>query len=260
MQLHWTRHPGIGPHLLLVHGFLTGPSQWLKNLDALSEVCQPVVVDLWGHGQSPTPEQAEPYLPMGYVQAFEAIRASLGADAWFLCGYSLGAGLTIRYALTHPDRVIGHAFTNSTSGFADLQQIELWKKNSTDGAARILQGGRQAMERIPVHPRHAKRLDTDVFEAMLADAELHSPLGIANTVRHTTPSVSVRGEISGNQPPALLLNGKREKRFQPMRDFIATHMPNVCIVDLDAGHGVNMEAHAHFNRALTEFITQCRTS
>ena len=59
-----------------MHGFLTGPSQWLKNLDALSEVCQPVVVDLWGHGQSPAPEQAEPYLPMGYVQAFEAIRAS----------------------------------------------------------------------------------------------------------------------------------------------------------------------------------------
>ncbi len=260
MQLHWTRHPGTGPPLLLVHGFLMGPSQWLKNLDALGEVCQPIVVDLWGHGHSPAPEQAEPYRPVAYVDAFESIRKALEADAWFLCGYSLGAGLTIRYALTHPERVVGHAFTNSTSGFAGAKQVEVWEKTAAEGAARILEGGRPAIERIPVHPRFAKRLDSDIYDAMLIDAELLAPLGIANTVRYTTPRVSVREDVNSNERPALLLNGQREKRFQPMREFIANAMANVAIVDLDAGHGVNMEAYADFNRALTEFITQCRTS
>ena len=44
-----------------------------------------------------------------------------------------------------------------------------------------------------------------------------------------------------------------------MREFIDQHMANVSIVDLDAGHGVNMEPFAEFNHALTEFI-RCHTS
>ena len=86
--------------------------------------CRPVVVELWGHGRSSAPSDATAYHPDGYVEAFDDIRRSLGVERWWLCGYSLGAGLTIRYALTHPDRVFGHVFTNSTSAFADTEQIE----------------------------------------------------------------------------------------------------------------------------------------
>ena len=37
MQIRWDVHPGTGPYLLLVHGFLTGPTQWLLNLEALDD-------------------------------------------------------------------------------------------------------------------------------------------------------------------------------------------------------------------------------
>src|SRR6478672_7352834 len=121
-QLHIETHGNDGPHLLLVHGFLMSRAQWLPNLQALSEVCRPVVVELLGHGRSSAPSDPASYHPDAYVAAFDDIRRSLGVDRWWLCGYSLGAGLTIRYALTHPDRVFGHAFTNSTSAFADAEQ------------------------------------------------------------------------------------------------------------------------------------------
>ena len=59
--LHYEVHPGDGPHLLLVHGMLSGRSHWLPNLRGLREFTTPVVVELFGHGRSPSPEQPERY-------------------------------------------------------------------------------------------------------------------------------------------------------------------------------------------------------
>jgi pimeloyl-ACP methyl ester carboxylesterase len=258
MQLHWETHDGVGPHLLLVHGMLCSQAQWMWNLTALKRVCRPVTVELWGHGRSPSPEDAACYAPGRYVEGFEAIREALGIEDWLLLGYSLGAGLTIRYALTHPDRVRAHLFTNSSSGFADASQTQAWQRSADVSATRILAGGRAAMERIPVHPRHARRLPAPVYDALLADSELLNPLGVANILRYTNPQVSVREAIQHNSRPALLLCGSREQRFQAHRDFAAENMPELDIVDLDAGHGMNMEAHEAFNAAACEFI-ECHT-
>lgn len=254
MNLHWTLHQGRGPALLLVHGFLSSPSQWLLNLSSLARHCRPVTVSLWGHGGAPTPESPDAYHPAAYVAEFERIRAELGVGRWFVLGYSLGAGLTIRYALTHPEHVIGHLFTNSTSALADAARIAEWRAGAAESAERIRAGGRGAMERIPVHPRHARRLPAPVFEALCADARRHSPLGIANTVRYTTPEASMRDRLHENGRPALLICGTHERRFRPLRDVAAAEMPQLEIVDLEAGHGMNMEAAEAFNAAVTAFL------
>ncbi len=253
-------HEGQGPHLLMVHGFLTGPSQWRSNLAALAEHCTPVTVTLWGHAGAPSPADPVAYDPESYVAGFEAVRREIGAESWFLLGYSLGAGLTIRYALAHPERVIGHAFTNSTSAMADDEQQRTWLAGAEASAARIREGGHAAMERIPVHPQHARRLPAAVRGALLEDAARHDPAGIANTLLRTNPRASVRARLAENRRPALLLCGVRERRFRPHRDFAAARMPHLDVAELQAGHGMNMEAPEAFNAALTAFLAACPTS
>jgi 2-succinyl-6-hydroxy-2,4-cyclohexadiene-1-carboxylate synthase len=260
VTLDWRIHDGSGPALLLVHGFLSSPSQWLLNLPALSAHCRPVTVTLHGHGGAPAPAAPEAYTPAAYVEAFEQIRVELGVERWFLLGYSLGAGLTIRYALTHPERIIGHIFTNSTSALADAARIAEWRDAAAASAERILEGGHAAMERIAVHPRHARKLQTPVFEALCADAARHSPLGIANTLRYTNPATSVRDRLGANVRPALLVCGARERRFRALRDSAAATMPDLRIVDLDAGHGMNMEVPDAFNDAVIAFLRSCSTT
>ncbi len=258
MHLDWQTHEGRGPHLLLVHGFLCSRAQWLWNVNALSAVCRPITVELWGHGRSPAPADPACYAPDRIVEEFEWIRRELGVEQWLLLGYSLGAGLTIRYALSHPDRVAAHVFTNSTSGLADAEQIRRWRDEADETASRIIAGGHAALERIPVHPRHATRLPEPLHEALMADAGRLDPTGVANILRYTNPHVSVRSEVPGNTRPALLICGARERRFQPHRAFAEANMPSLEIVDIDAGHGVNMEAHKLFNAAVTSFI-RCHT-
>ena len=255
MDIHWTAYEGRGPHLLLVHGFLSSKSQWLGNLEALSRVSRPVAIDLLGHGASAAPDDPSRYRPEAYLDAFETIRRALGAERWIVCGYSLGAGLTLRYAIEQPERVIGHLFTNSSSGLADDAQLAQWRAGAARIAAHVRAAGKSAIEAMAVHPRQARQLSGPVYEAVLADAERLDPIGIAHTLEHTNPNISMRARLDENTRPALLVCGRRERRFRDKRDFAAAQMPLLQVADVEAGHAVNMEAQAEFDRVVTEFIS-----
>ena len=252
----WRVHEGNGPHLLLVHGFLSSRSQWLLNLDALAAGCTPVTVELFGHHDSPSPEDPACYQPDYYVRAFEAIREELGVARWFLLGYSMGAGLTLRYAFDHPDRVTGHLITNSTSGLAAAEAQAGFRKNAEESAKRIREGGQSAMQRIPVHPKHGWRLPKPVYEALVEDALSHNPVGVAGTIGITIPEISQRVRLTQNTRPACLIWGSKEKRFTEMAEYAEKNMPHLTIERLDAGHGMNMEDPAGFNDAVLRFLAK----
>ena len=258
MTPYWETHPGSGPFLLLVHGFLCSRAQWTPNIEALAAVCRPVVVELYGHGRSPSPRDTRAYTPESYAAALDAIRGELGAASWFLCGASLGGALAIRYALTYPQRTRGLVFTNSMAAFAPIDASRA--EEGARSARRIREGGMDAIDRIRVHPKHARRLPRQLHDALLEDAVLLQAEGVANTVRFTTPVASVREEVANNRVPAMLACGRFERRFRPHREFVAANMPRLAVVDMDAGHAVNMQAAAQFNRAVIDFLaTSVRT-
>jgi 2-succinyl-6-hydroxy-2,4-cyclohexadiene-1-carboxylate synthase len=247
-------HPGTGPYLLLVHGFLSSRAQWLLNLKTLARVTRPVVVELWGHGRSPAPEDSSAYHPEGYVSVFESIRKHLGVEKWLVCGQSLGAGLTLRYALKHPDRITAQVFTNTTSGLQEMTDPEGARQAAAAAAEGILHEGLSGIERIPVHPAMAVFMPEEVKTALLEDCARINVLGVANLIRYTLPEISVREEIGNNAVPTLLVCGKEESRFRPLRDFVQARMPLLEIVDLEGGHAVNVNAAEAFNEAVIRFI------
>ena len=249
-------HEGHGPPLLLVHGMLASRAQWLLNLPAFSAVTTPVTVELWGHHLSPSPSDPEVYKPTNYVRVFETIRERLGVDRWFVGGCSLGAALTMRYSLDHPDRVIGQFLTNSSSAFADEDTARKWQEGSASSYERVLHGGMTAVNRLPVHPRRATRLPEGVKEALLQDGESHDVEGIAATMRWTSPFASVRKHLARLSVPTMLICGSYERRFQPLREYAIMHLPNLVVHDLPAGHGVNMEAADGFNKLVKAFVLE----
>ena len=254
LKLHREVHGGEGPYLLLVHGMLSGRSQWAPNLAALARVARPVVVELWGHGRSPAPEDPEFYRPDAFVRAFEEIRAELGVEQWLVCGQSLGAALTLRYALDHPERVAAHVFTNSVSALAD----EAWVEATTAAAASmgeaIAAGGREGLEKLPIHPLRARRIPAETHRAILEDAARVDPVAVGRIWRYTLADSSVRGRIGENRVPTLLVVGERETRFGPHREHAEGAMPLLEVVGIDAGHAVNLEAPEAFDAAVVEFL------
>lgn len=258
MMPHWEVHDrGSGPWLLMIHGFLSSRAQWRANLDALTAVSRPVLVELFGHGRSPSPDDADAYKVQNYITAFETIRKTLGAETWFVCGQSFGAGLAIQYTLEHADRVRGLIFTNSISalspkGDAEREAVQQERTRS------IEVGGKAALEELRIHPRHAKRFPDAIKAELVADADMLAPEGILRSIALTSPDLSIANKLGEIHVPTLLVNGTWEKRFQPMRARIAEAVPGVQIVDLDGGHSINIEAADGFDRAVASFVAAQR--
>lgn len=253
-HLHYDIHGLGGPYLLMVHGMLSSRAQWIDNIPALSEFCRPVVIELLGHGRSPSPADTSVYTPDGYVRQFELLRGELGVDRWLICGASLGAALTLRYALDFSDRVIGHVFTNSMSALAGPGWRDAVLPVMQAQADRLKRDGRGAIENHPLNPARASRIPPPVREALVADSRLHDPSGVALTGLYTVPGSSVRERVGSNQVPTLLVVGEREQRFREYRLYAEEHMPLLIVVGFSAGHAVNAEVAADFNREVSRFL------
>lgn len=255
-HLHVEVHPGHGPHLLLVHGMLSSRASWGPNLAALAQVCQPVVVELWGHGRTPAPPVGDggAYTAASYVLQLEALRAALGIERWMACGHSLGAALVLRYALDKPTRVSAQILTNSSSALADQAWLDAASPRMDADADVIGREGAAAIERHPLHPGRSHRTPQAVREALAADCRLHDATGIAATLRYTVPSCSSRARLPESTVPALLVAGVRETSFLPALEHARAAMPLLEVAEVDAGHAVNLHAVDAFNEAVTGFI------
>jgi pimeloyl-ACP methyl ester carboxylesterase len=245
-------HEGEGPHLLLVHGFLSSRAQWRPNLESLKTFTRPVIVELWGHGRSPAPCDDAAYTVESYLAAFETIRERAGADRWLVCGQSFGAGLAIHYALTRPDRVYGLVVTNSLSAFTAKGDAER-QAFQEERIRSVSAGGRDALRQQRIYPAHARRLPADAKAELVADAERLSVDAVVRSWRITSPELPVIERLAEVRVPFLLVNGLWEKRFQPLRAAATQAAPGMEVVDLDGGHSVNMENSVGFCTALREF-------
>jgi pimeloyl-ACP methyl ester carboxylesterase len=246
---------GNGPYLFLVHGMLSSRRQWRPNLEALCRHATPVLFDLWGHGEAPCPVDEHYYQMATIIGEFERVREELGAQRVLLCGQSLGACFTLRYSFTHPERVIGQMFTNSMSALSAPDAFGSQEQRRAR-AAQVEAEGREALGKLPFHPRHARRLPPDVKAELVEAANGVDPRAFARLSSITGPQLSVAGELHRISRPTLLVNGMRERIFQPLRDVAVSGIPGCEVADLEAGHAVNLEDIEGFNRVASDFLAR----
>ncbi|MBM4122502.1 MAG: alpha/beta fold hydrolase [Nitrospira sp.] len=94
---------GTGPPVILVHGFGGSMWQWEYQQASLSAAHRVITPDLLGSGLSDKPDIA--YTPTELIEFFTGFLDKLGIERATLVGNSMGAGLAIGMALTHPARV-----------------------------------------------------------------------------------------------------------------------------------------------------------
>lgn len=108
MHLHYDRHPGTDP-VLLVHGFATtGALTWEATgwVRALTEAGRGAIVpDLRGHGDSDSPHDPDAYSPELLAADLIAVLDEEGLERVDVIGYSMGSWVSLALAGLAPDRV-----------------------------------------------------------------------------------------------------------------------------------------------------------
>jgi len=94
---------GAGPAVILIHGFGGSMWQWEQQQHTLSQHFRVLTLDLPGAGLSDKPEIG--YRPDQMLDFFVGYMDAVKIQQATLVGNSMGAGLAIGMALTHPTRV-----------------------------------------------------------------------------------------------------------------------------------------------------------
>jgi 2-succinyl-6-hydroxy-2,4-cyclohexadiene-1-carboxylate synthase len=240
------------PPLLLVHGLLSSRRHWLPNF-ALADSFRLIRVELPAHGKSPPPISRESARPDALVDALDELRLLLGIERWNICGQSFGGAITLRYALRYSDVVIAQVFTNANSALRGdwTEEMKARRKAEIEDVRKL---GPAGMRKMPYHPAHAKRFPPDIRAALAEDADSIYVDGFAMLLEEASPRLSVRDQFARTVPPTLLVNGRWEGRFQPLREWAAEELPSMQVVDLEGGHSINIECPDEFNSAVRTFL------
>ncbi len=102
LSLHYVTE-GRGPAVVLVHGLGGFAESWRHNMPALARVATVFAVDLPGFGRSSKPPAR--YRLADTARALHGFIQAMGLGRVAIVGHSLGAAVSVTYALTHPMRV-----------------------------------------------------------------------------------------------------------------------------------------------------------
>ena len=90
------------PVILALHGWLDNAASFAPLVPYLLPKYRVVALDLWGHGRSSHRSAGTSYPILDYVALVEGARRFLSLDHLLLMGHSLGAGVAVLYAGSHP--------------------------------------------------------------------------------------------------------------------------------------------------------------
>ena len=255
---------GQGPPLILIHGYGGSMWQWEYQQLPLSAHFRVITPDLIGSGLSDKPDLD--YRPEELIESIRGLMDELSLTTATLVGNSMGAGVAIGMALTHPQRVDRLVLID---GLPDRVRERL--------ASPLMQ--RAVNTRVPVW---LARLGNWLFpntgtnavlKEIVSDHTLLTPAVLDRSNRNRqranliAPLLSIRDSLplweqhfatrlNEIHQPTLILWGDKDRLFPPQvgRDLQAAIPHSTLKIVPASGHIPQWEQPQIVNRHLVEFL------
>lgn len=245
--------------LVISCAFCTTHENWRGQVEALVGAGHPVVLwDHRGHGQSPASENDGKWSLENVMTDLGAIADATTPEAPFVAtGHSFGGLASLHFTSRFPERVRALVLVGSGPGFKNPDAAEGWAQQ-VERTANFLEtrgfedfvNGRAGTTCIGSKPElPAARA---AAKAILAQ----SVPGIARFGREISATIPpVIDELVDISVPALVLVGEDDKPYRRAGEVMSAKLANARhVVVPDAGHIVNIEQPAAFEREVLAFL------
>lgn len=257
------RTGGIGPALLLLHGFTGRGADWAPLLPALRRLATTISVDLLGHGDSDAPADPARHALEAQAADLAALLARLHAAPADVLGYSFGARVALRLAADHPASVRRLVLESPSPGIADpaaraaraAEDEALAAGIERDGMARFVDTW---WETTPVFESE-KALPAPVRARLRASRLRNTTAGLAGSLRGAGQGAMtpLHDRLAGIAAPTLVVAGDRDPIGARRAAEVAAAMPHARLAVLPgAGHAAHRETPAAFRRLITSFLQE----
>ncbi len=256
MKLHVEERGDAGSVIVLSHGLAGSARNFGPQVRALSPHHRLITFDARGHGRSEAPLEAEAYRPECFVADLASLVEGSGVERVIVGGLSMGAGITLRYALAHPERVSGIVLASFPRG-SDDERHQRWALGFAD--AIDARGLESAGEEFVWGA--SSNFDEKGAALVRAGFLEHPPHALSHTLRELIaaqpPIASLADELAKIAVPTLVVAGGEDHRSLPQSQALAAAIPDAELVVIEGGgHVVNLTSPTEFNRVLEAFLAR----
>jgi pimeloyl-ACP methyl ester carboxylesterase len=253
----WYEVGGDGPAVVLVHAGLWDSRAWDAQYEAFSERYRVLRYDVRGYGRSSRPEPGVPY---SHVRDLAAVLDGAGIGRAALVGNSLGGGIVLDFALTHPARTAALVLVASAlGGMEDTPEDEAWWEARWPPLRDAVEAGDlERARRLQMEFWAPVGIDDEIgrriFEISLDNAH-ELTMDESGAEQLDPPAIARLAEISA---PTLILPADRDPPFMARANAIlATEIPTARAVHLpNVDHVIAMRAPEAFNEAVLAFLDE----
>ena len=261
--LRWeVRTGGTGVPLLLLHGFMGRGSSWGAHATAFARRFRVVAVDLPGHGRSGIPADPARASVERTADDLASILDREGCVPAHVLGYSLGARVAMRLALTHPDIVRRLVLESPSAGLST--EAERWARRAADSAraTRLVRDGMTTFvdewEREPVFASHAD-LPSARAKRLRSERLRNRPAGLAVSLRGAGQGSmeSLHDRLGEVRAPTLVIAGALDTTGRARAEAVAAGIPAARLeIIAGAGHTPHLEIPAIFRSLALEHLME----
>jgi pimeloyl-ACP methyl ester carboxylesterase len=231
---------GTGESVLLAHGFGGSARNFRPQLRALRGRYRTIVYDARGHARSGAPEAAADYTPECFVSDLGRVLDQAGSERAVVGGLSMGAGVALRFALAHPERVQGLVLASFPAGAgrgAAARAAEFARVLDEEGL--LAAGERFVWGEGSGFSEPEARLVKQGFR----EHDTHALAHVLRELIAGQPGIeALAPELRRVAVPALVVAGERDVSSLTASRELARALPSARLVVVPgAGHIVNLE-------------------
>jgi pimeloyl-ACP methyl ester carboxylesterase len=254
---------GSGDAIIWIHEFAADYRTWEGQVRRFSRDYRCVTYNARGYPPSEVPEDDAAYTYEHHRDDVVRLMDALGIDRAHLVGLSMGAYSGLHVALKYPDRVRSLVFSSGGSGAAPDDDREKYKRDTHEGADRMLREGMEAgANGLAMGATRIQLLNKDPrgWEEFRRYMSEHSALGAALTLKNfqaLRPSLrDYEAELRELDTPVLLAVGDEDDPVIEANIFLKRVLPRAGLwIHPQTGHGMNLEEADEYNIRIAQFLS-----
>lgn len=256
LQVHQNRQEL--PWLLMLHGFMGSSGSFTDLVEPLSEFCNPVTIDLLGHGNTAAPPDPKRFESGRQVADLASVISRLQAEKLFLYGYSMGGRLAVQFAVNHPQSITGLILESTHCGIRDEAERNARAEEDELRACRIESGFEDFLDewaKLPLFNPPGAEPDHTYLNRM----KKQNPEAMATSLRGFSSGLMpyACGQLAALQLPIGLVAGEFDKKYVEKMGEMAHLCKNADFNSIGgAAHRVHADQPKQIVQYLNHFITE----
>lgn len=248
--LYYEDTGGNKPVIVFSHGLLMDHEMFVPQIEAFSRHYRCIVWDERAHGRTATHEAPTPFSYYDSAADLVGLLDHLDIDRAILAGVSQGGFLSLRCALTRPERVRALILLDTQAGLENpdkmpgyRQMFEIWvSQGLPDTIAGIILGDGCA--------------DTARWQTKWRDWQSHNLEAAFETL---TTRDDITDRLAAIDCPALVVHGDMDRAIPMVRaEQLDARLPgaDAVVVIAGGGHASNLTHPEPVNAAIKPFLTR----